>query len=477
MAAPHNAPSTAGGSILNPKNVNTRTVVPAAIITIALVSAFLLVIFWAPTAEAAPTKVYMESDNGRLVMTLAGLEVGEARQQEDGGTTTEQIAWSRLQPEPGPLDTRDGAVLLGQGSARGDSYTEVRLVFEGVQIARDGVLHDLVVPQDTLHIRLPEPGQAGDALLVALDAEQSISEENGYLTFRPRIVESLWERDGAGKDTAPLRTTPSSSDRDNASVPAPRAPTTVESSSRTPQTPTQPPMGRLAVGFIGNGTGIVQSLDVTVSKIALAEETNPDDPLTRYENKASAQLVRSAQEGAAPLPLLQVKPGTYSSLHFEFSNASANLLGAHEREAAIPQPQLALERPLEIKAGQTLAIIVVFGVEDSLRFGVEGLEFRPVIHDYLMQDAEGRDITDPFPAQYRTGGSWLPSLGERTNDTLRDHELDPESIPHPINGDRDRDLRSEGSISDVDRDTLEDLLNGTRDSLTGDDENGGLLGG
>lgn len=465
----------------SPQRMNPRAAVPAAIITVALVAAFLLVIFWAPTGAAAPTEVYMESENGRLVMMIAGLEVGEAKEVEEGGTTTEQIAWTRLAPESGALDTRDGAVLLGQGEARGLEYTEIRVVFDNVQFEYEHSMHDLVIPQDTLHIRLPEAGKAGDALLVALDAEQSISQENGYLTFRPRIIESVWESEGAGKSTPPERT-PISPDRDQGddNTTAPRTPTTVESSSRSNdrRPPSEPPMGRLLVGVMGNGTGLVTSLDVTVSKIGLAEASMPDDPLTRYENKAQAELVRDAEEGAAQLAFLQVKPGSYSSIHFEFSNASANFLGAHERDAAIPQPQLALERPLNITAGDTMEIVIVIGVEDSLRFGAEGLEFRPVIHDYYMEDAEGRDIKDPFPAQYRAGGSWLPSLGERMNDQLREQGVDPEAVPHPIHGDRDRDIRSEGSVGDLDPESLDELLNGTMDGLNGDDDDddGGLLG-
>ncbi len=455
------------------QRVNPRAVVPAAIITLALVAAFLLVIFWAPTAQAAPTKVYMESDNGRLVMTIDGLEVGEAKQEEEDGTTMEKIEWTRLKPESGAIDTRDGAVLLGQGDARGDAYTELRITFDIVQFEWDHTMHDLVIPQDTLHIRLPEAGKAGDSLLVALDTQQSIGEEGGYMTFRPRIVESLWERDGAGKDNAPQRTSPA--ERDDGGVPTgPRdAPTTVESSSRQKsQEPKQPPMGRLLVGLTGNGSGLVESLDVTVSKIGLAEASTPDDPMTRYENKAEAELVRTEEDGPAQLALLQVRPGSYSSLHFEFSNASANILGTHESDPVIPQPRLALERPLNITAGQTLGIVVVLGVEDSLRFGAEGLEFRPVIHDYYMEDADGRDLKDPFPAQYRTGGSWLPSLGERMNDTLQDHDLDPDEIPHPVNGERDRDIRSEGSLGDLDRETLDDMLN-ENNGLLDDDEDGG----
>ncbi len=460
------------------RNQAVRAAIPAAVIAGALVAAVLIVVLWAPAAAGTPTQVYMEAENERLVVSLAGLEIGQAETQEKDGTTTEQTRWTRLTPAD-EADSKHGTVLLGEGKANGDQFTHVRMIFAGVKVARDHTLHELMIPQDTLEIQLAEPGAAGDALLIALDAEKSITEEDGFLTFRPRILDTFWEPGGAKNSEPPVRPERPTGDGDPSNPPLPDrpAPTTVhrDTSDRV-QSDKPPTVGRLHVAMIGNGTGLVDSLNVSLSKIALKEPDGSVD--TVYENAANRELVRGPEQGVAEIAAVQVKPGTYTQVHFEFINATTSIGNTGHRQATVPQPWLVLEAPFNVTAGQAVGLVVELGVEDSLRIGLEGLEFRPVIWDYHINDSEGRDVKQPYPAQYRTGGGWLPSLGDQLDDELNKHELDPDYIPHPVGGDQDRDPRSEGSINDLDQEELDKLLD--EGSTTVDDAEettGGVTGG
>jgi hypothetical protein len=445
----------------------SRFAIPALIISFALVVAILVVIFWAPSASAAPTQVYLESENGRMVVEVASVEIGVVETRGSGDGSTEQIRWTKLAPMEGPVDTRDGPGLLAEGGARGEGYSEIRVVFSSVKIVRDGSLQELAMPQNTLQVKLTDSGKAGDSLLIALDADRSVSEEDGFLSFRPRVVETLWRADGAQSGEAPERSRPQAPSSPGEPV-APRpAPTTVQSDSNPSPEPRPPSVGRLHVGFIGNGTGLVSQLDVRLAKIGLSNGHLPEDVTTVMDKQVDFSLVRTPEEGAAQVGAFQVQPGTYTGIHFEFTNASASIRGALDRELVVPQPWLVLETNITVEAGQAVGIVIEIGVEDSLRPGVGVIEFRPVIWDYHKADSDGRDLKDPFPAQYRTGGSWLPSLGDRADGELAEQGLDPADVPHPVNGDRERDLRSEGSIGDMDAGDLERLLQETDDTVKG----------
>jgi hypothetical protein len=203
--------------------------------------------------------------------------------------------------------------------------------------------------------------------------------------------------------------------------------------------------------FNGQSLGAVQSLTPTLSRIALVEEGNQSNGAqVRFEGAQEVDLVTASAEGAALMAEFQVPAGNYTSLQFEFSDAWTQVFPLGQAEhAQVPQPLLVVDQVFSVPGGQNASVELTISVEESLRLGMKGFEFRPVVTAFQVDDEDGQDLLAPYPAQYRTGGTWLPLLGERTHGALSENITDPYQIPHPVWGEAERPPWSNGSLADL----------------------------
>lgn len=430
--------------------------IPAiALALILLLAIFLVLFFGADRAAAEPTTIYMDSTDDRMLFSLESMELGAVTQQGDGDATTESIQWSRLAPYEDERDNEAGPVAVASGETDGGPWTKARFTFASVGLVKDSSLNTLRLPQDTLELQLPEAGNPGDALLITFDTQASLLSDNGLLSFSPQVASVSWHAGLAASEEAPPRA--SAGERPG------QSPSDSSDPSRTPgapdgggtQTPSQPStptpkasVGMLRVAFEGETAGLVESLNTTIKRIALAPQEDPDAPQTRFDGLTTVDLVAASElENGTVIATFQVPAQNYSALYFEFDSAQLRLSGHFDqRDAQIPQPLLVVESGFQVPLGETVTTNVRFSVEESLRVGLQGYEFRPVVTSFTANGTHGEDLVAPYPAQFRTGGPWLPLLGERLHQALSENVTDPYQVPHPLYGEAERPPWSNGSL-------------------------------
>lgn len=458
-----------------PKDV--KTVLIAGVLVIAGFLAALPLLSLAPEAsgEAANSAVVGKSEGGRLLFGLNEVALGSVVTK--GGAET--IRWAGLLPMDGRADlVPDTTSPLASGQVGLDPLTDVRFTFRSAAYVKDGILHELVIPQDTLRLRVPgEPGHPGDTLVVTFDIGRSVSDEAGLLYFRPFVSEAHWIRAPTPQETAALD--PQAGNKTTPSVlpqafgyDTPRG--TQGPAASSGQDMTQPDVGRAAF-FVRDSPAALEELHAHFAKLGLSPAGSPA-VATYYEGEKTVDLrAYDGPDDRAHLVSFQLPAGVYGALHMEFAEGSALMAGTHH-PLTVPQPHLVLERNLTIEAGKTLTVLLDFSLDESLVLGGDGWEFRPVVMQYQTsdRDTDGDGVADPLdpdddnddipdnkdvdrdgdgvpdvkPAQYRTGGGAMPSVGS-TNSyyvqtaTGRDPEGTSRHAEKSVLGDETRPIGSE----------------------------------
>lgn len=454
-------------------------------------------------ADGEPTLVVAESQDGRLLMEMRALALGSRTVTSDA----ESFRWSELTPAVGMLDTGVGRVQLGAGVVSDDGLTEARFVFGSAGYLVDGVRHELSVPQDTLRLRVPgEPGAPGDRLLVVFDAVQSLREADGILLFEPFVSEARWLRaadegeasssvseagDGGGASRPSSYLSGSSSDGgsagDNGGGGGGGGGTGGDGGSGDDgpgDGSTSGDVGNLVVFVRDVAEQDVRTLTATFNRVAL-DRPDAAAPHTFYDGARSIDLrALDGPDDRAELVSAQAAAGRVDALRLEFAGANADILTMNH-DLVVPQPILVIEAPFMIEAGKTTEVLVDFSIEESLVMGAEGWEFRPVAFQFQtsLVDTDGdgtHDVADPDddndgtpdnkdadrngdgkpdvkPAQYRTGGSSLPTLAP---DTGTNTPAPVDDAVEELDEEESRPIGSEGTVPDVpvDADDVQDKL-------------------
>jgi hypothetical protein len=229
--------------------------------------------------------------------------------------------------------------------------------------------------------------------------------------------------------------------------------------------PPTPNVGHLHIAFAGEALGLVDRLDVRLTKFGVSPGAEADKVTTRFTGSKWIDLVDAGTEAKEVLRV-QMQAADYGGAHFEFDAAHTWLAIGTEHDTTLPQPGLAVFVPFAIERGGETRITFTFGIEESILIGPDGLEFRPIITHVEVEQLEGeeeaeQDPLDRYPPQYRSG-SWLPSLGETEDEALRGMGLDRENFRDP------RSLRPDGtdenSLAAIDPEehleTLPEMLKG-----------------
>lgn len=425
----------------------------------------------APPATA-PMEVQASSEGPRLILAFDAVAVGATA--VDG--TTESVVWKPLHPVADPVDLAPGPETIAHGEAPDGTYTDIRLQFAWASVVLDDTVQDLVIPQNTLRVRVPgEAGAPGDVLKITIDASQSLKQEGDLLGFYPFVSDASWDKKallddedgdatgggggggaGSGDDGDRAATGPDDADDGPPQQLRSDEPPGYDAgdSSDDPGTPWPPStddgpeMGIVTLYARDAQSPIVERLEVEIVKVGLSVPGDDEKAFTYFEGSRKVDLVQyDGPDDRAQVSVFQLPARDFSALHIEFAATADGRINGEDRTVVVPQPVFVVERPFDVAPNGAVALLADFSISESLVLGGDGWEFRPVVTQYQVsdKDTDGDGIADPHdpdddndgipdnkdgdrdgdgvpderPSQYRVGGPALPSIGQSNKNRLQ----------------------------------------------------------